>query len=281
MSSIMNHKVRLYSCIIVILVCTGLFLFPAVSSFAYLKEEKRNIDIYEKVRAGVVNITSVSVSYDFFYRPVPVSGVGSGVIIDKKGHIVTNYHVIENARKLEVALDDGSRFAAKVIGSSHESDLAVIKIEAPKKKLTPLKLGDSHHLKVGQAVLALGNPFGLRQTLTAGTISFLHRNIRDKSGRILRDLIQTDAAINPGNSGGALLSSDGEVVGINSAIISPTGSSIGIGFAIPSYKVKALLPGLIGGWQKWVSYFFAILFVWFLIRYVFRLWGKQSRRMGR
>ncbi len=243
--------------------------FPA-TGYGYLKKELTNIEIYKKVRKGVVNITSISITYDFFYRPVPVSGVGSGVIISKNGYIVTNYHVVGNARKLEVTLADGSKWPAEIVGTSKENDLAVIRISAPAEKLTPLRFGDSKKLKVGQEVLAVGNPFGLQQTLTTGTISFIGRNIRDNKGRIYRDLIQTDAAINPGNSGGPLLNTDGEVVGINSAIISPTGSNIGIGFAIPSHKVKVLLPGLLGRWSKWLSYLFAILVLWFLFRMIFQ-----------
>ena len=239
-------------------------------AYGYLQKELNNIRIYKKVRKGVVNITSISITYDFFYRPVPVSGVGSGVVISKKGYIVTNFHVVGNARKLEVTLADESKWPAKIVGIARKNDLAVIQVSAPAEKLTPLKFGDSKKLKVGQEVLALGNPFGLEQTLTTGTISFIGRNIRDSKGRIFRDLIQTDAAINPGNSGGPLLNTDGEVIGINSAIISPTGSNIGIGFAIPAHKVKALLPGLLGGWSKWLSYLFAFLLLWFLFRMIFR-----------
>ncbi len=254
-----------------------LFSIPA-TGYGYLKKELKYIEIYKKARKGVVNITSISVTYDFFYRPIPVSGVGSGVIISKKGYIVTNYHVVGNARKLEVTLADGSKWKAKIVGVAKRSDLAVIRVSAPAEKLTPLKFGNSRKLKVGQEVLALGNPFGLQQTLTAGTISFIGRNIRDEKGRIFRDLIQTDAAINPGNSGGPLLNTDGEVIGINSAIISPTGSNIGIGFAIPAHKVKALLPGLLGTWAKWLSYLFAIVLLWFMFRMVFRDRKKSYRQ---
>ncbi len=269
MSSFVKKRVPVHT--VFVCLCLALLLLMACGTgHGYLKKELKYIEIYKKVRKGVVNITSISITYDFFYRPVPVSGVGSGVIISKKGYIVTNYHVVGNAKKLEVTLSDGSKWPAKVVGVARKSDLAVIRISAPAEKLTPLKFGDSRSLKVGQEVLAVGNPFGLKQTLTAGTISFIGRNIRDEKGRIFRDLIQTDAAINPGNSGGPLLNTDGEVIGINSAIISPTGSNIGIGFAIPSHKVKALLPGLLGPWARWLSYLFAIIFLWFIFKMVFR-----------
>ncbi len=258
-----------YTLIVMLSVAIIFVLLPSPGN-CYLEKELNNIRVYKKVRKGVVNITSISITYDFFYRPVPVSGVGSGVIISKKGYIVTNFHVVDNAKKLEVTLSDGSRWPAKIMGVARESDLAVIRISAPEEKLTPLKFGNSKRLRVGQEVLAVGNPFGLEQTLTTGTISFIGRNIRDSKGRIFRDLIQTDAAINPGNSGGPLLNTDGEVIGINSAIISPTGSNIGIGFAIPAHKVKALLPGLLGSWSKWLSYLFAVLLLWFLFKLIMR-----------
>ena len=260
-----RNKILSSSVLVIIL----FFLFSPCG-YCYLKKELNYIRIYKKVKSGVVNITSISITYDFFYRPIPVSGVGSGVIISKKGYIVTNFHVVGNARKLEVTLADGSKWPAKIVGVARENDLAVIRVSAPADRLNPLEFGDSRKLKVGQEVLAVGNPFGLKQTLTTGTISFIGRNIRDRKGRIFKDLIQTDAAINPGNSGGPLLDTDGKVIGINSAIISPTGSNIGIGFAIPSHKVKALLPGLLGTWSKWLSYLFAILLLWFLFRMVFR-----------
>jgi len=158
---------------------------------------------------------------------------------------LTNHHVIQDSEKLEVTLNDGSKWPAKFVGSDPGNDLAVIKINAPGKKLAPIPMGDSSQLEVGQKVLAIGNPFGLSQTLTTGVISSLSRNIRSESGILIDDVIQTDAAINPGNSGGPLLDSSGKIIGINSAIISPTGASVGIGFAIPINTAKRILPDLI------------------------------------
>ncbi len=232
---------------ITILIIIGVFflLGGQTIAVAQTEDEINNISIYSRVGPGVVNITSVVVERDFFSRPVPKEGAGSGVIIDTKGHILTNHHVIRNSDKLEVTLSDGSRWPARLVGSDPGNDLAVLKIEAPGKKLTVIPMGDSSQLEVGQKVLAIGNPFGLGQTLTTGIISSLARSIRSESGILINDVIQTDAAINPGNSGGPLLDSNGKIIGINSAIISPTGASVGIGFAIPINTAKRILPDLI------------------------------------
>lgn len=232
---------------ITILIIIGVFflLGGQTIAVAQTEDEINNISIYSRVGPGVVNITSVVVERDFFSRPVPKEGAGSGAIIDTKGHILTNHHVIRNSDKLEVTLSDGSRWPARLVGSDPGNDLAVLKIEAPGKKLTVIPMGDSSQLEVGQKVLAIGNPFGLGQTLTTGIISSLARSIRSESGILINDVIQTDAAINPGNSGGPLLDSNGKIIGINSAIISPTGASVGIGFAIPVNTAKRILPDLI------------------------------------
>ncbi len=232
---------------ITILIIIGVFflLGGQTIAVAQTEDEINNISIYSRVGPGVVNITSVVVERDFFSRPVPKEGAGSGAIIDTKGHILTNHHVIRNSDKLEVTLSDGSRWPARLVGSDPGNDLAVLKIEAPDKKLTVIPMGDSSQLEVGQKVLAIGNPFGLGQTLTTGIISSLARSIRSESGILINDVIQTDAAINPGNSGGPLLDSNGKIIGINSAIISPTGASVGIGFAIPINTAKRILPDLI------------------------------------
>ncbi len=216
------------------------------------EDEKNNIAVYEKVADGVVNITSIAVQLDFFFNPFPTQGSGSGSIIDLKGHILTNHHVVANAQKLEVTLADGSKWPAKLIGSDPDNDLAVIKIDAPKEKLKVIPMGDSKNLRIGQKVLAIGNPFGLERTLTTGVISSLGRTIRSDAGYLIEDVIQTDAAINPGNSGGPLLNSEGEIIGINSAIISPSGGSVGIGFAIPVNTAKRVIPELIS--KGYVSY---------------------------
>ena len=221
-------------------------------AFSITEDEKNNIAVYEKVADGVVNVTSTAVQMDFFFNAFPTQGSGSGSIIDTKGHILTNHHVVANAQKLEVTLADGSKWPAKLIGSDPDNDLAVIKIEAPREKMRVISMGDSKSLKIGQKVLAIGNPFGLQRTLTTGIISSLGRTIRSEVGTLIEDVIQTDAAINPGNSGGPLLSSDGEIVGINSAIISPTGGSVGIGFAIPVNTAKRVVPELIA--KGYVTY---------------------------
>ncbi len=204
-----------------------------------------NTTIYEKRNPSVVNIVTTVISFDFFYTPVPEKGSGSGIVYDHLGHIVTNYHVIKDARVLEVTLFDGSRYRAKVVGIDLEEDLAVIKIDAPPSKLRPLPFGDSSDLKVGQKVLAIGNPFGLEKTLTVGIISSLGRTMRAASGVLMRGIIQTDAAINPGNSGGPLLDDRGDMIGLNTAIFSPVGANVGIGFSIPVNTVKKAVPVLI------------------------------------
>ena len=219
---------------------------------AETEDEENNISIYRRVGPGVVNITSVVIERDFFLNPVPREGAGSGSIIDTDGHILTNHHVVRDSTRLEVTLSDGSKWPARFVGADPDNDLAVIKIDAPTEKLTVIPTGDSSKLEVGQKVLAIGNPFGLQQTLTTGIISSLGRSIRSVGGVLIQDLIQTDAAINPGNSGGPLLDSKGKIIGINSAIISPTGASVGIGFAIPIQTAKRILPELIE--KGYVSY---------------------------
>ncbi len=220
--------------------------------FSITEDEKNNIAVYEKAADGVVNITSIAVQLDFFFNPFPTQGSGSGSVIDLKGHILTNHHVVANAQKLEVTLADGSKWPAKLVGSDPDNDLAVIKIDAPREKLKVIPMGDSRNLRIGQKVLAIGNPFGLERTLTTGVISSLGRTIRSDAGYLIEDVIQTDAAINPGNSGGPLLNSEGEIIGINTAIISPSGGSVGIGFAIPVNTAKRIVPELIS--KGYVSY---------------------------
>jgi S1-C subfamily serine protease len=229
-----------------------LFLSSAECVFSVTEDEKNNIAVYEKVADGVVNITGTAVQMDFFFSALPTQGSGSGSVIDTRGHILTNYHVVENAQKLEVTLADESKWPAILVGSDPDNDLAIIKIDAPKEKLKVIPMGDSKQLRIGQKVLAIGNPFGLQRTLTTGIISSLGRTIRSDTGTLREDIIQTDAAINPGNSGGPLLNSEGEVIGINSAIISPSGGSVGIGFAIPVNTAKRVIPELIA--KGYVTY---------------------------
>ncbi|MBI5328040.1 MAG: trypsin-like peptidase domain-containing protein [Deltaproteobacteria bacterium] len=219
--------------------------YSSTTTYALSQEEEANIKVYEEISPRVVNIINTTVSYDFFFNPIPQSGAGSGSLIDKKGHILTNYHVVEGAQRLEVTLFDGSKWEAKFVGADPGNDLAVIRIDAPPDKLKPLPFGDSSGLKVGQKLLAIGNPFGLERTLTVGIVSSLGRTMRAANGRLMRRIIQTDAAINPGNSGGPLLDSNGKMIGVNSAIISPVGASVGIGFAVPVNTVRSVVSQLI------------------------------------
>jgi S1-C subfamily serine protease len=206
-------------------------------------DERNNIDVYHKAIPSVVNITSKTVAYDFFYGPVPEEGQGSGFIIDKEGHVLTNFHVVGNATQVEVTLHNKKTYKAQVIGRDRGHDLAVVKIDAP--GVVPAVLGDSKNLQVGQKTFAIGNPFGLAGTMTRGIISSL-RPIRSPEGSSIEEAIQTDAAINPGNSGGPLLNSHGEVIGINSLIATGgSNQSAGIGFAIPINVAKAVLNDLI------------------------------------
>jgi S1-C subfamily serine protease len=209
-------------------------------------EEETVIGVYRAASPSVVNITSMVLTQDFFFRAMPErGGSGSGFILDDRGHILTNNHVVENAESLEVTLSDKTKVPAKLIGRDPNNDLAVVQLTASRDKLPPLKLGDSDQLQVGQLAIAIGNPFGLDRTVTRGVVSALGRSIRSDTGRQIRNIIQTDAAINPGNSGGPLLNSRGEVIGINTAIFSPSGGSVGIGFAVPVNTAKRLVPQLI------------------------------------
>lgn len=220
--------------------------FGVAQSNRLLEDEKNNIEIYDSANKAVVNITTKRLQVDeFFLLAVPAEGSGSGFVVDKLGHIVTNYHVVENAKDLVVTLYNGQPYQAKLIGVDPDNDIAVIKIEIPPEKLFPVKLDSGTELKVGQKVLAIGNPFGLDRTLTTGIISSLGRTLRSESGRLIKGIIQTDAAINPGNSGGPLLNSNGYVIGVNTAIVSKVGQSSGIGFAIPIKAVKKVIKELI------------------------------------
>jgi S1-C subfamily serine protease len=205
-------------------------------------EEQNNILVYRKNIPSVVNITSKAVTFDFFYGLVPQEGQGSGFVIDKEGHILTNYHVIADARQVEVTMHNRKKFRATVIGTDPAHDLAVIKIEA--LNLTPAVLGDSKNLQVGQKVYAIGNPFGLAGTMTRGIVSSI-RPVKEPNGATIDEAIQTDAAINPGNSGGPLMNGHGEVIGINTMILSNVGQNAGIGFAIPINTAKAVLNDLV------------------------------------
>jgi S1-C subfamily serine protease len=210
------------------------------------EEERRGIEIFRRASASVVYITTTALRRDFFFDIFQIpQGSGSGFFWDEQGHVVTNFHVIEGANRFSVTLADRTDWDADLVGVAPEKDLAVLKIDAPPERLVSLTTGNSSELMVGQKVLAVGNPFGLDQTLTVGVVSALGRELRSPAGRVIRDVIQTDAAINPGNSGGPLLDSSGRVVGVNTAIYSPSGASAGIGFAIPVDTIKRLVPQLI------------------------------------
>jgi S1-C subfamily serine protease len=209
-------------------------------------DERRDIDVFRRASASVVFITNYTRQVDFFsFDAVETpAGSGSGFVWDKEGHIVTNFHVIEDGTKFSVTLGD-AEYDATLVGAAPDKDIAVLKVDAPADRLAALVVGRSRDLVVGQRVLAVGNPFGFDHTLTTGVVSGLGRELRSPSGRRIRDVIQTDAAINPGNSGGPLLDSSGRLIGINSAIYSPSGASAGISFAVPVDTVSRLLPQLI------------------------------------
>jgi S1-C subfamily serine protease len=217
----------------------------SVTDPALATDEQNNVEVYKAISPGVASIKSTSYRQDFFGQVEEGSGSGSGSVIDAQGHILTNYHVVEGAQKLSVSLGGDKTYPARVIGGDPDTDLAVIKIEAPAADLTVVPLGDSNNLVVGQKVLAIGNPFGFDRTLTTGVISGLQRPIRARNGRPIEGAIQTDASINPGNSGGPLLDSHGRMIGINSQILSPSGASAGVGFAIPVSIAKRVVPELI------------------------------------
>ena len=213
-----------------------------------LQDETNTISVYNRVAGSVVYITSKKRLIEPMRNAVPSEvrqGSGSGFVWDDKGHIVTNHHVVRNADRLYVKMVDGSSFQAALVGANVDTDLAVLRIEAPPEKLTALRLGSSRNLRVGQKVLAIGNPFGFDATLTTGVVSALGRRIDAASKAQIENVIQTDAAINPGNSGGPLLDSSGEVIGINTAIASPSGFYSGVGFAVPADTIARIVPRII------------------------------------
>lgn len=210
-------------------------------------DEQRNINVYETANRSVVNIDTKSVAFDPVFRQRhEAEGAGSGAILDREGHIITNYHVIDGAQQISVTLATNQIFPAELIGGDKEHDIAVLRIDAPPELLIPINLGASEHLRVGQRVYAVGNPFGWDGTMTTGIVSSLNRNLPSRvDGRQMKSLIQTDAAMNPGNSGGPLLDANARMVGMCVAIASRTGQNTGIGFAIPIDRIKAIVPELI------------------------------------
>ena len=218
---------------------------PSKPSAGLTTEEQRDIGIYKKASPSVVNITSTTIAVDFYFNMIPQKGTGSGVILTPSGYILTNFHVVEDADRLEVTLLNGKTYKARMVGGDPNNDLALIKVDAKEVQLPSISFGDSTHLQVGQKVYAIGNPFGLHSTLTTGIISSVGRTLKAENGRMMENIIQTDAAINPGNSGGPLLNSQGSLIGINTAIFSPSGGSAGIGFAIPAITAKRISDDLI------------------------------------
>jgi putative serine protease PepD len=245
-------------------------IWGAGTATALTKSEENTIRVFQQVAPGVVNITTTAIAYDFFFNPSPTEGSGSGFMVTDEGHIVTNLHVVRDQAELEVTLADGSKWPARVVGKALQSDLALIQIQAPRAAMKPLPLGSSKGLQVGQKVLAVGSPFGLGHSLTTGTVSSVGRDVRISRDVVIQGAIQTNAAINPGNSGGPLINSNGDVIGVNTAIFSPTGTNVGIGFAIPSETVRQLLPGLVSRWPRVMNWIVAMvlvgLFLWWLRR---------------
>src|SRR5580700_9551526 len=212
----------------------------AARDAALTDDESINVRVYRQASPAVANILTKATEYDFFNDPVPIEGAGSGFVIDEKGYILTNFHVVQEAQSIEVVLGDQTRYPGKFVGADQRNDVALVKIDPKGKRLVALPLGDSASLQVGQKVLAIGNPFGFQSTLTTGVVSALGRNVQTSQTTLIDEAIQTDAAINRGNSGGPLINSRGEVIGINSAIFTPSGTTAGIGFAIPVNTAKRI-----------------------------------------
>lgn len=221
----------------------------ALDTAGFSVEEKINISVYENVNRGVVHITTRMARQDsfFFFESQAPEGAGSGSILDKKGHILTNFHVIEDAKSARVTLFNNESFPAQAVGADPDNDIAVLKIDAPPEMLFPIELGDSSSMRVGQKIFAIGNPFGLERTMTVGIVSSLNRQIPSRNRREMKSIIQIDAALNSGNSGGPLLDSRSQLVGMNTAILSPSGAgeNTGVGFAIPEATIRRVMPQLI------------------------------------
>jgi S1-C subfamily serine protease len=211
----------------------------------FAPEERTNILVYEKGNRSVVHITTKSAQRELIFLEIPSEGSGSGSLLDKSGHVLTNYHVVEGAQEIRVTLHNGESYDAAILGSDPPNDVAVLKINAPADDLSPTDLGDSSRLRVGQVVYAIGNPFGLERTMTTGIISSLNRSLPSRAGRSMKSIIQIDAALNRGNSGGPLLDTRGRLIGMNTAIASSTGENTGVGFAIPVDTIKRVASQLI------------------------------------
>lgn len=233
--------------LVALLRCAAADAQPAATGAReFTPEERTNIAVYEAVNRSVVNInTKATVATGLFLLEVPSEGAGSGIVLDPQGHVLTNFHVVEGAQKIQVVLYDGSAHEATVVGTDPATDVAVLKVGAPRELLSPVTFGTSSDLRVGQRVFAIGNPFGLERTLTTGIISSLNRSLPTRAGRTIKSIIQTDAAINPGNSGGPLVDSGSRLIGMTTAIASRTGQSAGVGFAIPVGTLARIVPQLI------------------------------------
>jgi S1-C subfamily serine protease len=233
--------------LVALLRCAAADAQPAATGAReFTPEERTNIAVYEAVNRSVVNInTKATVATGLFLLEVPSEGAGSGIVLDPQGHVLTNFHVVEGAQKIQVVLYDGSAHEATVVGTDPATDVAVLKVGAPRELLNPVTFGMSSDLRVGQRVFAIGNPFGLERTLTTGIISSLNRSLPTRAGRTIKSIIQTDAAINPGNSGGPLVDSGSRLIGMTTAIASRTGQSAGVGFAIPVGTLARIVPQLI------------------------------------
>ncbi|MCG8481009.1 MAG: trypsin-like peptidase domain-containing protein [Spirochaetales bacterium] len=215
-------------------------------SVSLADDERDTIRIYEERNRAVVNINTETVAYNWFLEPIPQEGTsGSGSIIDERGYVLTNNHVVESAARVYVTLADGERLEGEVVGQDAENDLAVVRFDPDRRRLETIPMGESDSLRIGQRVMAIGNPFGLDRTLTIGIVSGLGRPIRARNDLVIRDMIQTDSSINRGTSGGPLLNSRGEMIGINTMIFSPSGGSVGIGFAVPVNTARRVIPDLI------------------------------------
>ncbi|HEV2521638.1 MAG TPA: trypsin-like peptidase domain-containing protein [Candidatus Acidoferrales bacterium] len=219
--------------------------FPESKGGQLLGDESIYVKIYSQAAPAVANIVTRTLEYDVFMEPVAAEGAGSGFVIDPRGYILTNFHVVQGAQTISVTLGDRSHYDAKFIGADERNDIALVKIDPKDRKLAALTMGDSDSLQVGQRVLAIGNPFGFQSTLTTGVVSALGRTVQTGQTTVIDGAIQTDAAINQGNSGGPLLNSHGEVIGINSAIYTPSGTTAGIGFAIPISTARLIAQDLI------------------------------------
>ena len=218
---------------------------PAMLPEIYNPVEQINVAVYKHTNRGVVNISTKAVRATSMFRESAIEGSGSGSVIDFSGHILTNYHVIESAQEINVTLFDGDSYPGELVGADPDNDIAVIKIVAPPDKLHPIAFGDSATLEVGQHIIAIGNPFGLERTMSDGIISSLNRQITSKTRRLIKSIIQIDAALNQGNSGGPLLNSRGQIIGMNTAIATSTGDNAGIGFAIPINTIGRVVTQLI------------------------------------